>query len=186
VGTGLCPVRRKSSFFFVELRSTRAGQSPGAPQPAPTVLLFHAFSSTNFCVVTLVWGRAMPRPKMDCSWRMGLCSVPCRARSFLSSSARPGRGKAPPPHRACPYSLASPYFCFNQLLCSDSCVGTGLCPVRRWIVLGGWDRAPCRVGPIFSVELRSTWAGQSPAPHGRHSVKRPSNIPALPLRAPQP
>jgi hypothetical protein len=107
----------------------------------------------------------MPRPKMDCSWRMGLCSVPCRADLFCRATLDKGGAKSrlsitrPP-------SFTFSCFCFNQLLCSDSCVGTGLCPVRRWIVLGGWDRAPCRVGPIFSVELRSTWAGQSPAPMG--------------------
>src|SRR5256885_7278700 len=51
------------------------------------VLLFHAFASTNFCVVTLLWGtRLCPVLRWDCSWRseehtselQSPCNLVCR------------------------------------------------------------------------------------------------------------
>jgi hypothetical protein len=53
---GLCSVPCRADLFW---RATldKGGAKSRLSITRPPVLLFHAFASTNFCVVTLVWGR---------------------------------------------------------------------------------------------------------------------------------
>jgi len=93
VVTGLCPVQPESKdpLLPVGLRSTWAGR-------------LDSFTFSCFCLNQLlcsdsfVGDEAMPRPKMDCSWRMGLYFVPCKAQSLLSSCSTWARRSPAPTH----------------------------------------------------------------------------------------